>query len=67
MTEPPGPVPIESDALEDRPEVVEAGVDDTTAPGFAVPGAGEPDPDTPAFQAPGEPEPHLGQGVDAPE
>jgi hypothetical protein len=38
-------------AIEERPDVLEAAVDDTTVPGFPVPEAG-PDELTPRFQEP---------------
>lgn len=41
--------------FEDRPEVAEALLDDTTVTGLPVDADAAPDPDTPKFQEPGEP------------
>lgn len=53
---PPGRLAADAgSALEERPEVQEAMVDDTVAPGLVAPDAGTPDPQTPLFQEPGAP------------
>jgi hypothetical protein len=47
---------VTEQSFEDRPEVREALVDDTTVAGLALENTpSPPDPDTPQFQEPGEP------------
>jgi hypothetical protein len=51
------PDPARIEPLEERPEVAEAILNDTTVPGLPVTGRGGPDPDTPRFEAPGPGDP----------